>query len=67
MMLEATNLGIDSIWIRFFNSDVLREEFNIPQEYFPVALLNIGYREPDYKTNPLHTTRKPLEEIVEFK
>ena len=67
MMLEATNLGIDSIWIRFFNSTILKEEFDIPDNLTPVALLNIGYRESDYKSNPLHQKRKSLEEMVEFR
>ena len=30
MMLEATNVGIDNIWIELFDENVLREEFEIP-------------------------------------
>ena len=66
MMLEATNLGVDSIWVRLFDTNILREKFNIPQNIVPVCLLNLGYRAPEYKTNPLHTTRKSIEEIVEY-
>ena len=67
MMLEATSLGVDTIWIRMFNSSVLREEFNISDNLTPVALLNIGYREHDYVSSPLHTMRKSLSDIVEYK
>ena len=67
MMLEATSLGVDTIWIRMFNSQVLRDEFNIPDNLFPVALLNIGYRERDYESSSLHYMRKELKDIVEYK
>ena len=67
MMLEATSLGVDTTWIRLFDSQVLREEFDIPDNIFPVALLNIGYRERDYKSSPLQKKKKSIEEIVEYK
>ena len=31
MMLEATELGLGSVWICFFKPDVLREEFSLPE------------------------------------
>ncbi len=60
MMLEATNLGVDNIWIESFNEDILREEFNIPSEYIPVCLLPLGYRATDCPINPLHDKRKDI-------
>ena len=39
MMLEATNVGVDNIWVESFDEDILREEFNIPSDYIPVCLL----------------------------
>ena len=67
MMLEATNLGVDNIWIESFNEDILREEFNIPSEYIPVCLLPLGYRATDCPINPLHDKRKDIHDIVEYK
>ncbi|MBR1416480.1 MAG: nitroreductase family protein [Bacilli bacterium] len=67
MMLEATNLGVDNIWIELFDEDILREEFNIPSEYIPVCLLPLGYKTDDCPINPLHEKRKNIEDIVEYK
>ena len=67
MMLEATNIGVDNIWIESFDEFVLREEFKIPSEYIPVCLLPLGYRAVDCPINPLHKIRKNIEEIVEYK
>ena len=66
MMLEATNLGIDNIWVESFDENILREEFNIPNELTPVLLMPLGYKAEDCPVNPLHNKRKPLEEIIEY-
>ena len=67
MMLEATNIGVDNIWIESFDSDALRREFNIPYEFIPVCLLPLGYKAEDCPVNPLHDIRKDINELVEFK
>lgn len=67
MMLEATNLDVDNIWIESFDEQMLKEEFNIPTELTPVCLLPLGYKTPDCPINPLHDKRKTLEELVEYK
>ena len=67
MMLEATNLGIDNIWVESFDENILREEFNIPNELTPVLLMPLGYKAEDCPVNPLHDKRKALEEIIEYK
>ncbi len=36
MMLEATNIGVDNIWVESFDENILREEFEIPNELTPV-------------------------------
>ena len=43
MMLEATELGLGSVWICFFKPDVLREEFSLPEHLEPVNILAVGY------------------------
>ena len=60
MMLEATNIGVDNIWIESFDENVLRESFNIPSEYIPVCLLPLGYKAMDCPINPLHDRRKNI-------
>ena len=67
MMLEATNLGIDNIWVESFDEKILREEFDIPSEYTPYLLMPLGYKAEDCPMNPLHDKRKALEDIVEYK
>ena len=67
IMLEATNLGIDNIWIEAFDENILRKEFNIPEDLVPVCLLPLGYKAEDCPMNPLHNIRKSIEDIVEYK
>lgn len=43
MMLKATELGLGSVWICYFKPDVLKSEFNIPDNLEPVNILAIGY------------------------
>ncbi len=43
MMLQATALGLGSVWICYFQPDVLREEFQIPDNLEAVNILAIGY------------------------
>ena len=44
MMLEATNLGIDNIWIEMFDKNKLKQVFNLGDNIEPICLLPIGYR-----------------------
>lgn len=67
MMLEATNLGVDNIWIEAFDENILREELNIPQQLIPVCLLPLGYKTDDCPINPMHNVRKSISEIVEYR
>ena len=67
MMLEATNIEVDNIWIESFDETILRKEFNIPSEYIPVCLIPLGYKATDCPINPLHEKRKNIEDIVEYK
>ena len=67
MMLEATNIGVDNIWIELFDESILRKEFDIPSEYIPVCLIPLGYKAIDCPINPLHEKRKNIEDIVEYK
>lgn len=42
MMLEATELGLGSVWICYFNPDILKEELNLPKNLEPVNILALG-------------------------
>lgn len=43
MMLEAIELGLSTTWVMHFKPDAMREEFNIPDNIEPIALLVMGY------------------------
>ena len=64
MMLEATNIGVDNIWVEMFDSNKIKESFNIKEE--PICLIPIGYKTEDCPKNPMHEIRKALSETVEF-
>lgn len=66
MMLEATNIGIDNIWIEMFDIEALKKEFNLKENLEPICLIPLGYASEDYTGNPMHNQRKDLEDIVEY-
>ena len=66
MMLEATNQGLNNIWIEMFDGEVLKEEFNLSDNLVPICLLPIGYKEENCPASPNHNKRKDLTEIVEY-
>lgn len=66
MMLEATELGIGVTWVMYFDPAAMREEFAIPQNVEPVALLVMGFPAPDAAPFPGHLQFRPEEEIVVY-
>ena len=66
MMLEATNTGVDNIWIEMFDKEKLKELFNLGETIEPICLIPLGYRTDDCPENPMHNKRKDLSDTVEF-
>lgn len=67
MMLEATNLGIDNIWIEMFDKEKIKKEFEISDDLDPVCLLPIGYKSKICPPSPFHKIRKKINDLVEYK
>lgn len=67
MILEATNLGIDNIWIKYYDEKILMNEFKIDNRYKVVCLLPLGYRSKLCPPSPFHRIRKSLKKLVEYK
>ena len=67
MMLEATNIGVDNIWIEYFDTDKLINEFELPSNLKPVCLLPIGYKAKLCPPSPLHKIRKSIDKLVEYR
>ena len=63
MMLEATNLGLGSVWVELFDKELLKQKFNLDSNIEPICLLMIGYKTDNY-FNPMHEIRKDLSETV---
>lgn len=66
MMLEATNQGLNTIWLRWYNVKELREEFDLEENITPRLLLAVGYPREDSKPAHLHYERKEIEEITKY-
>ena len=64
MMLAAHNIGVGCCWVMHFDPAAMRESFNIPEKFEPVALLVIGYPSDDSKPLELHNQFRPINEVV---
>ena len=67
MMLTATELGLGSCWITYFDPEAIRAAFNLPENLVPVNILAIGYAADKPQSPDRHTqTRKALNQTVTF-
>ena len=67
MMLQATELGLGSVWVCYFKPDVLRREFNLPANLEPVNILVVGYAGENFTDPERHIqTRIPVRELVSY-
>lgn len=67
MMIEATELGLGSVWICYFKPDIIRKEFNLPDNLEPINILAIGYSNEKSVDSERHSqTRIPISELVSF-
>lgn len=66
LMLKAWDLGLGSVWIRFFQSKEIQIEFSLPLNIQPICLLAIGYPHEDSMPSDRHYQKKDLQELVEY-
>lgn len=65
MMLQATELGLASVWVCWFDAAELRKQFALPEQWEPVNILALGYGAEPAKPAEQHSAmRKPLQETV---
>lgn len=68
MMLEATELGLGSVWICYFKPDIIKKEFALPDSLEPVNILAIGYADDAPADSNRHDqTRIPIAELVSYR
>ena len=67
MMLEATELGLGTCWVKWFDANAVAEAFNLPANHKPSFLMPCGYAAETSKPSEHHFSRKPLTETVTYK
>ena len=63
MVLKATELGLGTCWIGWFNENKVKEVLQIPRRVRVTALLSVGHPEEPL---PEARSRKPLDKILFF-
>ncbi len=66
MMLAAAEIGLGTTWVGCFDPKMVCNEFKLPNNFVPVAVLPLGYPAADAKPAPGHASRLPLEKTVFF-
>lgn len=65
MVLEAEDLGLGTCWLTYFKPDIIRNEFKIPDNLEPVAIISIGYADGEKAASDRHKdARKSIESIT---
>jgi len=65
LMNEAEEQGLGSCYVELFFGDRAKELFGIPEGWEPACFLPVGYSTAE--PGPRHFTRKPLDELVEYR
>ena len=67
MMLEAAELGLGSVWVCYFKPDIIKKEFELPDNLEPINILAIGYSNEEAADPERHSqTRIPIKELVSY-
>ena len=67
MMMEATELGLGSVWVCYFQPEVIKKEFCLPDNMEPINILVIGYSaEPPIDPERHSQMRIPMEKLVSY-
>lgn len=67
MMIEATELGLGSVWVCYFKPDIIKKEFELPDNLEPINILVIGYSNEEAADPERHfQTRIPVKELVSY-
>ena len=66
MMLEATELGLGTCWVRGFVREEVSKKFDLPDNILPEGMLIAGYASEDSVPGRFHSDRIPLEDMVTY-
>lgn len=67
MMLQATELGLDTVWVCYFKPDIVKAEFNLSDKIEPINILVIGYGASKPEPSDRHMkTRHSISNFVSY-
>ncbi|OGS43078.1 MAG: hypothetical protein A2539_09315 [Elusimicrobia bacterium RIFOXYD2_FULL_34_15] len=72
IVLQATEFGLGSCYVGWFNENAVRKVLNIPKNLEIPSIICMGYPDESYKTkDPIRRhagseTRKPIDDILSF-
>lgn len=66
MMMEATDLGLGTLWVRGFSVQKASEVFELPQHIHPVCFLVLGYASEKSAQNKRAGRRTINETVIEL-
>lgn len=64
MMLRATDLGLGSIWVMYWDPERVKQEFSLDSDLEPVALLIVGHKSREASPRKGHFDTKTVEEVL---
>lgn len=64
MMLAAWNVGLGNVWVGLFKPELLKQHFNIPDDYRIVSLMPIGYAADEAVPSKMHDDRFSITHTV---
>lgn len=67
MMLEATEQGLGSCWVKFFDPREVAAAFDIPDNLTPSFLLDVGYPLKGTAPNKMHFERRETRNFAAYK
>ena len=67
MMLAATDEGLDSCWLNFYDPEKVEKLLDLPENEEILMLLDLGYAAEGAGPLPNHTKRKDLSETVIYR
>lgn len=67
MMLQATELGLGSVWVCYFKPELIINEFALPGHMEPINILVLGYASGEAASPERHDkARRQLSELVSY-
>lgn len=68
MMMAAHDAGLGTCWVCHFDPDVVRREFDLPEEVVPVNMLTVGYAADEPRPADKREARRiPLAQFLDVR